>query len=50
MDLFNCQEVEKADEWDGHTPQNVIVRLRQFLTKRKVNNLPYFIYGLHCDA
>lgn len=34
-DLFNCKEVEKADEWDGHTPQDVIVRLRQFLTKKE---------------
>ena len=34
-DLFNCQEVEKADEWDGHTPQDVIVRLREFLTKKE---------------
>ena len=34
-DLFNCQEVEKADEWDGHTPQDVIVRLRQFLTNKE---------------
>lgn len=34
-ELFDCQKVEKADEWDGHTPQDVIVRIREFLTKKE---------------
>ncbi len=27
-DLFRCEEREKADQWDGHTPQDVIQRLQ----------------------
>jgi hypothetical protein len=34
-DLFHCKEVEIADEWDGHTPQDVVDRLRIFLTKKE---------------
>ena len=30
-DLFKIPEVEKAPEWDGHTPQDVIERLRKFI-------------------
>jgi hypothetical protein len=26
-DLFVCEEREKADQWDGHTPQDVLTRL-----------------------
>ena len=26
-DLFHCPEVEKADEWDGHTPKQAANRL-----------------------
>lgn len=26
-DLFKCEEREKANEWDGHTPQDVVDRL-----------------------
>lgn len=26
--LFNCDERETAKEWDGHTSQDVIIRLR----------------------
>ena len=29
--LFKCKEVEQAPEWDGHTPQDVIERIRKFL-------------------
>lgn len=30
-DLFTCEERERGDVWDGHTPQDVAERLRQFL-------------------
>lgn len=32
-DLFDCEERKKAEEWDGHTAQDVAKRLREFLTK-----------------
>lgn len=31
--LFQIDEVEKAPEWDGHTPQDVIKRLRADLER-----------------
>lgn len=39
-DLFDIQEREKADKWDGHTAQDVLVRLKNFknkLWKKKIN-------------
>ncbi len=30
-ELFNIPEVETAPEWDGHTPQDVAKRLREYL-------------------
>lgn len=36
-DLFNIPEVEKAPEWDGHTPQDVAKRLRATLNKEITN-------------
>lgn len=30
-DLFKCEEREMADEWDGHTPEIVAMRLRRLL-------------------
>lgn len=30
-DLFKIPEVDKAPEWDGHTPQDVAKRLREYL-------------------
>lgn len=30
-DLFNCTIKEKADEWDGHTAQDVVDRLKYLL-------------------
>lgn len=30
-DLFRVPEVDKAPEWDGHTPQDVAQRLRDYL-------------------
>jgi hypothetical protein len=30
-DLFNVEERETADEWDGHTSQDVIERLADFI-------------------
>lgn len=31
-DLFKIPEVKKAPKWDGHTPQDVAKRLREYLT------------------
>jgi hypothetical protein len=33
-DLFNVPEKEKANSYDGHTPQDVAKRLRKFLTPK----------------
>lgn len=33
-DLFQIPEKEKANIWDGHTPQDVAKRLRDFLTPK----------------
>ena len=33
-DLFNIPEKEKANKWDGHTPQDVAKRMREFLTPK----------------
>ena len=33
-DLFQIPEKEKANIWDGHTPQDVAKRLREFLTPK----------------
>ena len=30
-DLFKCEEREKADEWDGHTPEDVARRIKEYL-------------------
>lgn len=30
-DLFKCEEVEKAPQWDGHTPQDVVKRITDYL-------------------
>lgn len=30
-DLFKCKEVDKAPKWDGHTPQDVIKRIVEYL-------------------
>lgn len=30
-DLFHCPERDTADEWDGHTPQDVVERLTSFI-------------------
>lgn len=29
-DLFTCEVKEKADEWDGHTPKDVMERLKAY--------------------
>ena len=36
-DLFQCEEREKADVWDGHTPQDVLTRLTAYLTQKENN-------------
>ena len=33
-DLFQVPEKEKANKWDGHTPQDVAKRMREFLTPK----------------
>jgi len=30
-DLFKCEERELADEWDGHTPEDVAKRIKDYL-------------------
>ena len=30
-DLFKCEERERADEWDGHTPADVVQRLTDWI-------------------
>ena len=30
-DLFQCNEQEIADEWDGHTPEDVIKRIKKYI-------------------
>ena len=37
-DLFQCEERELADKWDGHTAQDVAQRLLSF-AKQKLENL-----------
>lgn len=34
-DLFNCEERDRAIEWDGHTAQDVIKRLEALSTSNK---------------
>lgn len=34
-DLFQCEEREKANEWDDHTAQDVANRLRDFINSTK---------------
>ena len=29
--LFKCKEVNMAPEWDGHTPQDVLERLKDLI-------------------
>lgn len=36
-DLFHCEELERAEEWDGHTAQDVVERLRKFLSLPETN-------------
>jgi hypothetical protein len=31
-DLFHITEIDRAPEWDGHTPQDVAKRLREYLS------------------
>lgn len=33
-DSFKCEERKVADEWDGHTSDDVISRLKDFVNKR----------------
>ena len=33
-DLFRCEEVENAPEWDGHTPDDVRDRLERLISNR----------------
>lgn len=29
--MFNIEEVDAADEWDGHTPQQAVERLEKYI-------------------
>ena len=33
-DLFQCKEVETAPKWDGHTPQDVVKRITEYLKSK----------------
>lgn len=35
-DTFKCEEREKADEWDGHTAEDVVDRLTKLATMKAV--------------
>jgi hypothetical protein len=37
-DLFDIPEKEKANIWDGHSPQDVYERLVKYLNNNKLNN------------
>ena len=30
-DMFKCEELEKAWEWDGHTPKDAADRLKEYI-------------------
>lgn len=32
-DMFSCEEKDKADEWDGHDPEEALKRLEEFCKK-----------------
>lgn len=32
-DLFKCEEQEVADVWDGHTPNDVKLRMQEYITQ-----------------
>jgi hypothetical protein len=34
-ELFKVEERELADKWDGHTPEDVMQRLRDFILEQK---------------
>lgn len=34
-DMFHCKEVDRAPEWDGHTPDRAIERIGKLAEKRK---------------
>ena len=35
-DLFQCNEQEIADEWDGHTPEDVIERIKAYILNEAI--------------
>lgn len=37
-ELFKCKELEKAPEWDGYTPNDVVERLRKFASSPDIKN------------
>ena len=34
--LFKCEEQEFADEWDGHTPEDVIERIKAYILNETI--------------
>lgn len=34
--LFKCKEQEFADEWDGHTPEDVIERIKAYILNETI--------------
>ena len=49
-DLFQVPEKEKANVWDGHTPQDVAKRMREFLTPKPKYPKTYEECGLITGA
>lgn len=48
-DMFACRELERAPEWDGHTPEEAIDRIGQLIPLRvtRCKDCVYYEYGEH---
>lgn len=47
--MFECQELERAPEWDGYTPEEAIDRIGQLIPLRvtRCKDCAYYEYGEH---
>lgn len=48
-DIFECPELERAPEWDGHTPEEAIDRIGKLIPLRvtRCKDCAYYEYGEH---
>lgn len=48
-DMFECRELERAPEWDGHTPEEAIDRIGELIPLRvtRCKDCAYYEYGEH---